>query len=32
MSNPDCVNFIVTQNSLANANDISVGETLRVPQ
>lgn len=32
MSNPDCVNFIVTQNNLANANDISVGETLRVPQ
>ena len=32
MSNPDCVDFIVTQNGLANANDISVGETLRVPQ
>jgi hypothetical protein len=32
MSNPDCVEFIVTQNSLANANDISVGETLRVPR
>jgi hypothetical protein len=32
MSNPDCVDFIVTQNNLTNANDISVGETLRVPQ
>jgi|SRR5688500_5505372 hypothetical protein len=32
MSNPDCVNFIVTQNNLTSANDISIGETLRVPQ
>jgi hypothetical protein len=32
MSNPDCVDFIVTQNNLASANDISIGETLRVPQ
>ena len=32
MSNPDCVDFIVTQNNLTNANDISVGETLRVPR
>lgn len=32
MSVPDCVDRIVALNQLANANDISVGDTLNVPR